>query len=242
MVRKWMEQGLAQAVLGNHELNLLLGKTKDDNGWFYGAENRHPATGEPLVQRPLAANEREGMLEFFRSLPLVLVRDDLRVVHACWEREMVDTASLAANAVDLYQRNRFHIELGLAKSSDLKSWQRDLRLQNLNPVKVLTSGLEVREFRGDKKGGRSLVRFPWWREYTDEAFCVFGHYGLPLSESRDTSRAVCVDFGNSKRWFGPSATVDPQQYRLGAFRFPELQFVFGDGTEIPWRDAYPELG
>ena len=38
LVQRFVENGLAQCVLGNHDLNLLLGDEKYDNNWFYGRE------------------------------------------------------------------------------------------------------------------------------------------------------------------------------------------------------------
>lgn len=36
-----VERGLAQCVLGNHELNLVIDSRKEGNGWFYDAVEDH---------------------------------------------------------------------------------------------------------------------------------------------------------------------------------------------------------
>src|SRR5438445_520040 len=56
--------------------------------------------------------------------------------------------------------------------------ERKLGLQNDNPVKVLTSGLEGRVPRFWANGKwRQEGRLPWWEGYgPGEPFCVFGHY------------------------------------------------------------------
>ena len=56
-------------------------------------------------------------------------------------------ASEALDVVEFYKQHRYSIDLGLAIRSDLEEWQREQRHQNLNPVKVLTSGLEVKANR-----------------------------------------------------------------------------------------------
>ena len=38
LVQRLIETGRAQCVLGNHDLNLLLGHRKPDNSWFFGEE------------------------------------------------------------------------------------------------------------------------------------------------------------------------------------------------------------
>ncbi|MEZ6094001.1 MAG: metallophosphoesterase [Pirellulaceae bacterium] len=227
-VRGLIQDGRAQSVLGNHELNLLLDKRKTDNEWFFANE-----TDEEI---------REELLEFFRTLPLVLFRDDARVVHACWQPEMVDMASESQDVVALFQQHRFTIDIGLAKRSDLKPWQKEMRHQNLNPVKVLTSGLEVQSTSPFMMSGKkkTLERFPWWMEYDDEPFCFFGHYSLPSDRPRGSTHAICVDFGLSKRWVGTAKEFPQELYRLGAYRLPEHLTFFDNGEK--WsRDGEDEI-
>jgi hypothetical protein len=38
-VRTLMDRGLAQCLLGNHELNLLRQETKAGNGWFFDLDH-----------------------------------------------------------------------------------------------------------------------------------------------------------------------------------------------------------
>ncbi len=215
-VRDLITKDLAQCVLGNHDLNILLNKPKADNGWFF-------ELGDDSI--------RKEITDFFLELPLILMRDDLRVVHACWQPEMVSMASDATNVIDFFQLHRFNIDIGIAKRSDLKTWQKEMRHQNLNPVKVLTSGLEVRSESPVILKGKasSLERYPWWTDYEDETVCCFGHYGLSRSKSRNESRAICIDFGNSKRWTHAAAS---DEFCLAAYRFPEHQIQFATGDIV----------
>ncbi|MEZ6117823.1 MAG: hypothetical protein R3C28_14810 [Pirellulaceae bacterium] len=104
----------------------MLGKRKANNGWFFGRKEN----GSVVVKDKAV---RDELLQFFHSLPLVLVREDARVVHACWQPEMVDMATTATDTIEFYEFHAFGTRLGLAQRADLKPWQREMRLQNLNP-------------------------------------------------------------------------------------------------------------
>lgn len=81
-VRTLVEAGNAQCVLGNHELSIVREARKVDNGWYFGD------AGDG--QRQATAAESSRIREFFSELPLALERDDLRVVHACWQPEAIE--------------------------------------------------------------------------------------------------------------------------------------------------------
>ena len=68
--------GLAQCVLGNHELNLILGKRHQGNRWFegYASDPKFPELGTCAA---LPAQCRNPVLAFLGSLPLALEREDL---------------------------------------------------------------------------------------------------------------------------------------------------------------------
>lgn len=86
LVRPLVESGRADCLLGNHELNLLRGQRKSGSGWFWGE-----GAAQDEKYRPWAVLDdepaREAALAFFDRLPLVLLREDLRVVHAAWQVE-----------------------------------------------------------------------------------------------------------------------------------------------------------
>lgn len=233
LVQRLIECGQAQCVLGNHELNIMLGHRKFDNGWFFGEKFYDPITGQHVTQQLVTEpSERHDLVSFFETLPLVLQRDDVRVVHACWQPEIVAAASKATDVVKLYEQHRMKIDLSLDLQSDLQAWQKEQQHQNLNPVKVLTSGLEVKAGELIEASGkiRYLERYPWWRDYKDEAFCFFGHYSQRYGKPRGPQRAICVDYGVAQRW-APKIPGDrsPKKWRLAAVRYPDMQVLFDDG-------------
>lgn len=230
LVRSLVDVGQAQCVLGNHDLNILLGKTKFDNGWFFGKKFRE--NGVLVPQELAGAATREMVIGFFRTLPLALERPDLRVVHACWQPEMIEVARASTDVVELYEHHRQLIEAGFVARPYLDEIERDLERQNLNPVKVLTSGLEKRLAVPFEASGKSryLERVNWWEGYDPPELCVFGHYAIPFSKPRGHGRAVCVDFGVGKRWTERPGSDHDFKFKLAALRIPENELVFDDGT------------
>ncbi len=205
LARRMIEDGRAQAVLGNHELNLLRVARKHGNGWFY--EHDHDrAAGEFGASRALDAGTGEETLAFLRELPVALARDDLRVVHAVW-----DDASLVRLGGELaeWTPDRVHrddpgpaelqaalAELEPARRLEMARYGERLRQrdegvplleavgrsdalwQRGNPMRVVTSGLEQLAARPYFAGGawRMTDRVRWWDEYDHETPVVFGHY------------------------------------------------------------------
>jgi hypothetical protein len=229
LVEELVESGRAQCVLGNHDLNILLGHRKHDNAWFFG-ENFF--ADDKVVPQVLADDSvRESVLGFFRTPPVALERDDLRVVHACWNDEMIETAKKSGDAVELYHEHHESIETSFP-GLDLDEIDQALKHQNENPIKKLTSGPEERiEEPIDASGKlRFEKRVQWWKSYLG-IFCVFGHYSILRGEPRGNEEAFCVDYGVGKRWKERRAgKVDDFKLKLGALRWPERAVVFDDGT------------
>ena len=106
-----VENGWAQCVLGNHELNLIESPSDEPprhhgNHWFW--DEREPiGPGQPFFGSIGATpKQRERFLAFFRSLPLALERHDLRVVHACWDPDSIESIRTETNATEMFQRSK----------------------------------------------------------------------------------------------------------------------------------------
>src|SRR5690606_38960803 len=81
----------AQCILGNHELNLLRGQKKEGNGWFHPEADDHDLASGHFRESARATDaQRKHFLAWFDTLPVALERDDLRVVHACWEPQAIE--------------------------------------------------------------------------------------------------------------------------------------------------------
>ena len=84
LVRGLVESGCAQCIVGNHELNLLRDVDKHGNGWWV-----RPGQASEFPAAPVASGSKAGFMAFLATLPLALERDDLRVVHACWNEQAI---------------------------------------------------------------------------------------------------------------------------------------------------------
>lgn len=235
LVARWIEAGVAQCVLGNHDLNVMLGHREAGNHWFFGkAESLDGRTVTP--QRPADDAIRAETVALFRTLPLALEREDVRVVHACWRGEMIDVARRRRDVLRFYHRHMQRITAELRIRDDVDPIERKLCLQNGNPVKVITSGLEQRTDRPFTAGGkqRREKRVPWWDEYEDEPLCLFGHFSSTQPARSPNGRAICLDYAAGKRWQERVQRAigirNPLRTRLAAYRHPEAELVFDDGS------------
>lgn len=232
LVKSLVNAGRAQCVLGNHDLNILLGERKHDNHWFFGEHSSLDHSDEPTPAVLADDTIRRRVLDFFRSMPLVLEREGLRVVHACWDDAMVEIARSADDVKSLHDEHACIIN-ARHRDSHLDTIDQGLEHQNLNPVKVLASGKERRVETPFESSGklRYEERVPWWEEYTAKPLCVFGHYSNYRGETNLSSRAICVDFAVAKRWQERKQPSFIGTFRgsLAAIRFPEGCIVFDSG-------------
>jgi len=224
IVRRMVDGGAALAVMGNHEYNAICYHT------------RHPQTGQPL--RPHSAKNtaqhaaflaefagRESLLAetiaWFRSLPLFLELEGLRVIHAEWDARLI--RSLTGNGSQ--PKNTFRLdEHFLFRSVDDRTSEHRV-------IETLLKGTEIPLPAGyvfqDKDGfARQEIRVKWWqasgRTYreiamlpddqlpaipnlpltdngrniypTGEKPVFFGHYWMRPPVRLLTPNATCVDF------------------------------------------------
>lgn len=236
-VQALVEAGHAQAILGNHELNLLVGDRKDGNGWFWPeAEDHDQHRGRYRdITRPSKA-ERAEITAFLETLPVALEREDFRVVHACWHASSVtrlreETQPLVPFYNDCLERLEAElVSSGLLAraAAEREQWEELLHdegarpplLPNIaaletfrqcrHPLKTLTSGLESDAPRPFYAGGkwRMNQRLPWWEEYRDSQSVAFGHYWRSPSAAQPTAKSPDADLF---RGTPPAAWLGPTQ-------------------------------
>lgn len=136
--------------------------------------------------------------------------------------------------------------------------ERELKLQNEDPLRVLTSGREAVTDQVFSAGGkwRHTRREQWWRSYTDKPV-AFGHYWrqsrpatpfrarpfappnpfegeAPIGPVGPAGVAYCLDYSVGRRFLerleAPSRTRF--EGRLAALIWPEGWTLFDDGTLI----------
>ena len=163
-IRKMVENGNALAVLGNHEINIIIAYLKDKKG-------------NPLVKPPLknyisglktfnefvdAPEEWQEHLRWLRTLPLFLELGGIRVVHACWEDDAINY--LKANILP-----------GKIKKKVFKKIYKNQTSELAKNIWLLTKGLQFK-MPGDLKiinnkgvSPRSF-RMRWWENPTGKTF------------------------------------------------------------------------
>jgi hypothetical protein len=285
-VRGLVERGIAQCVVGNHELNLMLGHAKEGNGWAAGDTSdafQFRAGSEtvdvPFDSRVATKAQLADCLEFFSSLPLALVRQDLRVVHACWHEPSIERLPEHGDIAKLGEEwdrevRATHETSGLAEReraefaefAQLKRFgvrpdrecvahaEATVERQMLNPMKVLTSGLEERItfddifFAGGK--WRFVQRMSWWERIPQDTTVVVGHYWRRRGDETGTAdrwrtpkytdwtgprnNVFCVDYAAGHRYLERHrGRTSGFKSVLAALRWPEKQLLFDDGLTVP---------
>jgi hypothetical protein len=92
IVRPMIESGAAKAVMGNHEYNAIAYATPDEEAGGYlrahseKNKKQHNAFLDAYAGDPAAYDD---VIEWFKTLPLWLDLGDIRIIHACWDKEMI---------------------------------------------------------------------------------------------------------------------------------------------------------
>lgn len=212
-----VNEGRAQCVLGNHELNILLNRPMHGNGWMIQPNPKDPP-GESKSQ-PAKPGSIESYHAFFASLPLALENDSLRIAHACWNTNAINIIKSKKNqsASDLYahfdqqyhkaiEQDDFAARLQAEQSryaKPLKDSQqappflptiaeREVMEQMMNPVRTLTTSSMVAASSPYFGGGkwRMAERDGWWESYSDDKSVIIGHFWRQFSRLDDQIAGV----------------------------------------------------
>ena len=157
LVRRMVDAGSAQMVMGNHEFNAIAYATPDS------------VTGEPL--RPHSDKNRgqhrafldayagdavayAEVIDWFKTLPLWLDLGGLRVIHACWDWDHVRQIVQAHRAAPSVPPDM--LETAARKGT----WQYDA-------IETLLKGKEVllpegQSYLDKEKNARKEIRVRWW--------------------------------------------------------------------------------
>ena len=228
IVKPMVETGKALAVMGNHEFNAICYHTY------------HPLTNEPLraqneknkkqhhaflKEYPLAGDDTETVINWFKTLPLFIELDEFRAIHACWNED-----ALTLIAPYLNPNNTMNHDL-LIKASSPDN-------EEFHAIETLLKGMEIPLPEGhlfhDKDGNpRTNIRVKWWAkdaatykdyalvqpsaldnipdtvlpetmsspEYTDEKPVFFGHYWFSGDPRILKDNVACLDYsaGNKEK-------------------------------------------
>lgn len=163
LVRHMLEREQALAVMGNHEFNALAFHTPDPEQpgtWLRKRSDRNIRQHLAFLDTYLGDRETEkelrDVLAWFMELPVFLELDGLRVVHACWDPDSIDTL-----APRLRPGNRLTEELLVAACRE--------NSPEFEAIETLLKGRELKLPEGesfpDKEGTlRHRIRIRWWEE------------------------------------------------------------------------------
>jgi hypothetical protein len=170
IARQMVEEGTARIVMGNHEFNAIAFHTEDPEsvGEFlrpHTSKNvkQHQETLREFEARP---DQKSLLLDWFRTLPLVLDLPEIRVVHACWDRQSLAELKPHLNA-DHSMPQALFVSACHKGSSEHAARETLINGPELN----LPDRMSFRDTGGNR---RTAMRLKWW-------LCGSGR--LPLREA-----------------------------------------------------------
>lgn len=109
IVRAMVEKGSAHLVMGNHEYNALYAREALEIALREGIASADVARHGRLLKLMKATIEQftghikewNGFLDWFSQLPLFIEGPGFRVVHACWDQNLIDTYKCMRGALPL---------------------------------------------------------------------------------------------------------------------------------------------
>lgn len=261
LVQKFVKHGNAQAIIGNHELNILNNEARDGSSWFF--EKRRDIEKQYIPYQILDDKDKGEVIDFLSTLPIALESDELRVVHAAWRDDSVNkirgintkdlpqyfidikneiNKELMKNGVlELYNKQKSIWDKKISNRDEVVPYleglaQYNLTHQDKHPIRLLTSGIEEKIVTPFYVGGswRFCRRFSWWDDYEDDKPVIIGHYWRKINEELIKSGEESF-FDNLpyNSWHGKNGKVFCIDYSVGA-RFEERNqnIALGSNTRL----------
>jgi hypothetical protein len=99
-VKRMVDVGSAQVVMGNHEFNAIAYATEHPArpGQFLRSHSSKNYDQHQAFLIQVTGSEREHYLQWFKTMPLWLDLDGMRVIHACWHEESMRVVESALGA------------------------------------------------------------------------------------------------------------------------------------------------
>jgi hypothetical protein len=195
IVTAMTEAGAAKAVAGNHEYNAIAYSTQDKKGNYLRPHNeknqaQFHKTQSEFLNHP---EEWESYLVWFRKLPLYIDLPDLRIVHACWDFEMLKLLKTKPDA------NLLNPEF-INESS-----QKDKQAYKI--IDTLLKGKEVSlpegySFRDKDNHRRTSIRFKWWETLEGKTYktaVVQGNHDVPDMEIPKACQKLSTGYGADEK-------------------------------------------
>lgn len=247
-----LDNGVAQAVMGNHEYNALAFATpdaRDSNQYLRVHDAKNTSQHQAFLDAVGFGSElHQYWLKRFYELPLWLELNEACLVHACW-----DSQSMAVLKPLLTQDNKL-TALALQKTSE-KGTPPYEALERV--LKGVEASLPIGVHLIDKEGHRRKnVRVQWWqptlsfqpihqiaRASKDDLIHIpidtlageidfnlahdkpifVGHYWLKGTPELLSHQVVCVDYSAAKDGFLTAYQFDTEHRHLSAANFVQYE-------------------
>jgi len=163
IVKAMVENHSAYAIMGNHEYNAICYHLKDKNGLYLREHSEKNKRQYRLTLNAFKTNRTKlfEYINWFKTLPLFLEFDNLRIIHACWDPKVIDylKKSLVTHTLNW----NF-----LIKSSNKET-------EEYKAIDIILKGKELRLPKTvlyiDNDGiRRKSVRIKWWKEFKNETY------------------------------------------------------------------------
>ncbi len=220
LIKSMVDNGNALAILGNHEINAIIFNIKKKSGtWLVPRLSRgRMSLVKTLQEFEYHPEEWDMYRKWFKTLPLFLELDGIRVVHACWMDNNIEVIRSLSETGKI--KNKVFKEIYKKQNSKLGKniWQttkglilalpKDLRVKNNKGINVQrfrvkwwesAAGKTFQEISFDNSG--LLPKYtvpsqiiPEYVPYPDDAPLVFiGHYCKPNGPYILKPNVCCVD-------------------------------------------------
>jgi hypothetical protein len=158
IVRPMIGQGTALSVMGNHEFNAIAYFTDDPDApgeFLREHSSRHKKQHQAFLDAYQGSSDYAELIEWFRTLPLWLDLQGLRVVHACWDNELMQDLQVCFPSINDYLDDDLLVKASRKSRNEYEA------------VETLLKGKEVQLPKGhsflDKDGHpRHAVRIRWF--------------------------------------------------------------------------------
>lgn len=173
LVRRMVDAGAAQAVMGNHEFNAMAWFIPDPDcpGEYLRKHNeKNRQQHQKFLDAVEGTRRHKEVINWFMSLPLFLDLPELRVIHACWHSAALDYLSPYLTADNQLTPETMILA---CREPEEESGKDTPELSVFKAVECILKGIEVPlpdpyTFHDNDGHERSRVRTRWWdKQATD---------------------------------------------------------------------------
>ena len=155
IVKPMIEQGYALSVMGNHEFNAICYATSGkDNQILREHSKKNTEQHQEFLDAYPIASERTVVVEWFKTLPVYIEVDGLRVIHASWNEQSLIEISLLLNDKQCLIDDAYE-----ACSQKGSSAYHAIEVLLKGPEADLPEGVS---FKDKDKNIRHNARIKWW--------------------------------------------------------------------------------